>query len=253
MVRLKEQINTTRIPRHVAIIMDGNGRWAQQRGHERLYGHQHGVRPIREAMEVCEELGISYLTLYAFSTENWKRPQDEVQGLWKLLIQSINEETDTLLKNNIRLQVIGDLKQLNTEVQQALQFCVDATKHNTAFTLVLALNYGGRKELTVAARSIAEEIAQGNLKPEQVTESVFSEHLFTVGIPDPELLIRTSGESRLSNFLLWQTAYTEFYFTPVLWPDFNKETFYEAIINYQNRERRFGASTTQSPAPKTEV
>lgn len=240
-----DNIDVSKAPSHVAIIMDGNGRWAQQRGQERLYGYQHGIRPIRETMEACKELGIKYLTLYAFSTENWKRPEEEVNGLWELLVRSIHEEFKTLRENNIRLHIIGDLSQLSANVRQTIEACLEGTKENNDFHIILALNYGGRSEIVRAVQNIAEKVAQGLLKPEAIDKKLFSDYLYTVEIPDPEFIIRTSGEVRISNFLLWQAAYAEFYFTSVLWPDFDKKAFYEAILNFQNRERRFGAATVE--------
>lgn len=240
-----ESIDATKIPSHVAIIMDGNGRWAKQRGEERLYGHQHGVRPIREAMEACKELKIKYLTLYAFSTENWKRSEDEVEGLWELLVKSIHDEFKTLQDNNIRLRVIGDIGRLDAGVRQTLNACMEGTAMNDDFHIILALNYGGRDEIVRAARLAAEEVRKGTLKAETIDEAIFSNYLYTKEIPDPELVIRTSGEIRMSNFLLWQAAYAELYFTETLWPDFDKNAFYKAITNFQNRERRFGAATVE--------
>ncbi|MDL2254824.1 isoprenyl transferase [Bacteroidales bacterium OttesenSCG-928-J16] len=242
---MSKSIDATKIPSHVAIIMDGNGRWAKQRGEERLYGHQHGVRPIRETMEACKELNIKYLTLYAFSTENWKRSENEVEGLWELLVKSIHEEFKTLQDNNIRLRVIGDIDRLDAGVRQTLNACMEGTAMNDGFHIILALNYGGRDEIVHAARLISEEVRKGTLKAETIDEAIFSNYLYTKDIPDPELVIRTSGEIRMSNFLLWQAAYAELYFTETLWPDFNKNTFYEAITNFQNRERRFGGATVE--------
>jgi len=242
---LKKQIDTTRLPKHVSIIMDGNGRWAQQQGQERIFGHQNGIRPIRETMEACKNLGIRYLTLYAFSTENWKRPQEEVEGLWELLTQAISDETETLLKNNIRLNVIGNIESLSQKAKKSLQECLKATQHNDASIITLALNYGGRNEIITAAKTLVQQTLEGKIKPEEIDETLFSNTLMTSGIPDPDLLIRTGGEQRISNFLLWQAAYTEFYFTPILWPDFDEKAFYDAISAFQQRERRLGTTMAQ--------
>ena len=242
---LKEQINIERLPKHIAIIMDGNGRWAKERGKPRLFGHQSAIQSVREVNEACAELGVSYLTLYAFSTENWNRPGDEVGGLMNLLGQTIKNETKTLLKNNIRLQAIGDLNRLPKVNRDQLNGAIEATKHCTRMVLNLALSYSSRWEITEASRSIAMAVKEGRLQPEDITEDTFGSHLVTAGIPDPELLIRTSGELRISNFLLWQLAYSELYFTNKYWPDFRKEDLYEAIVDYQHRERRFGKTSEQ--------
>jgi len=242
---LEEQIDCTKVPKHVAIIMDGNGRWAQQQGEERLFGHQNGIRPIRETMEVCKEIGIQHLTLYAFSTENWRRPTQEVEGLWNLLTQSISNEMETLQKNNIRFHVIGNIKALSPEAQQSLQECLTATQNNNAFTLTLALNYGGRNEIVSAAQTLAQQAIEGKIKPEEISEQTFADALMTAQIPDPDLIIRTGGELRISNFLLWQAAYAELYFTPVLWPNFGRQDFCDAIIAFQKRERRLGTTSAQ--------
>ena len=233
------------MPKHVAIIMDGNGRWAQKQGEERLFGHQNGIRPIRETMDACKEMGIRYLTLYAFSTENWKRPPHEVKGLWNLLTQAISNETETLQKNNIRLHVIGNTESLSPQAQHSLQECLTATQNNDAFILTLALNYGGRNEIVATAQTLVKQAFEGKIKPEAITESLFADALMTAGIPDPDLIIRTGGEQRISNFLLWQAAYAELYFTPVLWPDFDRQHFCDAIIDYQQRERRLGTISAQ--------
>ncbi|MFA6949666.1 MAG: isoprenyl transferase [Lentimicrobiaceae bacterium] len=241
----KSKIDTKRLPQHVAVIMDGNGRWAQQRGEMRVFGHQHGVESVRQIATTAAELGIRYLTLYAFSTENWKRPQEEVDALMNLLVHSLNEELGTLMKNNIRLRAIGDLSQLSPDCYNQLLQTMERTSKNERMDLVLALNYSGRWEINEAARKIAVEVAQGKLSPEDITPEVFNNFLSTMGIPDPELLIRTGGENRVSNFLLWQIAYAELYFTKVFWPDFRENEFYEAIVNYQHRERRFGMISEQ--------
>ncbi len=242
---LKAQVNLEKLPRHVAIIMDGNGRWAKQHGKARVFGHKNGVTSVREVTEGAAELGIEYLTLYAFSTENWKRPATEVEALMLLLVQTLGREVATLNKNNIRLQAIGDISKLPPRTKKALLKGIEDTKHNDRMTLVLALNYSGKWEILEAAKKLSEEVEKGNLKTEDINDELFSNALSTQGIPDPELLIRTSGETRLSNFLLWQLAYAEFYFTPVFWPDFRKKHFVQAIIDYQQRERRFGKISEQ--------
>ena len=245
MNNFKEQINLENLPSHVAIIMDGNGRWAKKQGKLRLFGHNNGVSSVRAVTEASAELGLKYLTLYAFSTENWNRPQDEVNGLMKLLIQTIEAETPTLNKNNVRLLSIGDSSRMPEDVNKRLQACIKTTENNTGLTLILALSYSSRWEITKATQDIANDIAQGIIKKEEITEELISNYLCTKNIPDPELLIRTSGEYRISNFLLWQIAYSELYFTDVLWPDFQKEDLYKAIVNYQSRERRFGKTSEQ--------
>jgi undecaprenyl diphosphate synthase len=242
---LREKINTGKLPSHVAIIMDGNGRWAKQRGLDRVFGHQQGVVAVREVIETTAELGIKYLTLYAFSTENWDRPNDEVSALMRIMIESLNKETDTLLKNNIRLQAIGDVERLADDVRNRLLETINLTSVGTGLTLVIAISYSSRWEITEAARRISQEVKRGNLNIDTLKEEDFESYLTTSGIPDPELMIRTSGELRISNFLLWQLAYTELYFTDVLWPDFGKEDFYKAIIDFQKRERRFGKTSEQ--------
>ncbi len=225
--------------------MDGNGRWAKQRGGMRIFGHQSAITAVRETVEGAAELGIEYLTLYAFSTENWNRPQYEVNALMQLLVSTISKETATLTKNNIRLQTIGDTKSLPKSCQRELQEAMDATCNNTRMTLVLALSYSGRWDISQAVKHIGKAIQEGKLAPEDINESSFGSYLATGSIPDPELLIRTSGEQRISNFLLWQLAYTELYITDLLWPDFRKENLYEALISYQARERRFGKTSEQ--------
>lgn len=242
---LKDKLIASKIPQHVAIIMDGNGRWAAQQGNERFFGHEHGVESVRSAMEGAAEVGIKYLTLYAFSTENWSRPKDEVDALMGLLVHSITAETEALKKKNVRLWVIGDFESLPGEVQEKLVWSMNELKDCTEFNLVVALSYSARWEITRAARNIALDVKAGKLQPEEITTNTIDKYLATNGIPDPELLIRTSGESRISNFLLWQIAYSELYFTPVLWPDFRKEHLYEALYDYQNRERRFGKTSQQ--------
>ena len=240
-----EDIRSGIIPEHVAVIMDGNGRWAKQNNMPRLYGHKNGIKAVRQITEAAAECGVKYLTLYAFSTENWSRPTDEVNGLMQLLVSAIENETKTLLKNNVRLQAIGNLEQLPADVAQRLEQCIGRTASNTGLTLILALSYSSRWEMTHAVRQIANEVTAGRLDAKAIDEQTIANHLTTCHIPDPDLLIRTSGEMRISNFLLWQIAYTELYFTPTLWPDFRKEDFYAAIADFQQRERRFGKTSEQ--------
>jgi undecaprenyl diphosphate synthase len=247
---LKEKIIKERIPVHVAIIMDGNGRWARKRGFARTLGHEKGVDAVRETVEAATELGIGYLTLYAFSTENWNRPKYEIDALMRLLVKSVNKERKTFMDNNIRLMAIGDLRNLPPKSYSELMNAVEDTSGNTGMRLVLALSYSSRWEILEAARAIARKVSQGILKEEEISQESFSGLLTTASIPDPELLIRTSGEYRVSNFLLWQIAYSELYFTPALWPDFTKEEFYRALIDYQSRERRFGLTSEQLKRPK---
>ncbi len=242
---LRKQIDPKKLPSHVAIIMDGNGRWARQRGLDRIFGHQQGVNALREIIETAAEVGIKYLTLYAFSTENWGRPDEEVSALMDIMVQSLNKETDTLMKNNIRLKAIGDVDRLADDVKERLFETIDLTSGSTGLNLVIALSYSSRWEITEAARKIAADVNNGTLKADLIKEEDFEKYLTTYGIPDPELMIRTSGELRISNFLLWQLAYTELYFTDKLWPDFGKEDFYIAIIDFQKRERRFGKTSEQ--------
>lgn len=244
---LKDKIIPEKLPTHVAVIMDGNGRWAQKQGQMRVFGHQNGVKAVRDTTEAAAEIGIKYLTLYAFSTENWNRPREEVDALMELLIHTINQEKETLNKNNIRLLAIGDLHSLPGNCYRELQEAMDETSGNTRMSLVLALSYSSRWEITNAVREIAKEVEQGKLNASQIDEKLISSQLNTSHIPDPELLIRTSGEHRISNFLLWQIAYSELYFTDKLWPEFGKEDLYEALIDYQNRERRFGLVSEQLP------
>ncbi|MDX1939638.1 MAG: isoprenyl transferase [Saprospiraceae bacterium] len=242
---LKSQINLEKLPQHIAVIMDGNGRWAKQHGKPRVFGHRNGVRSVRETTEAAAELGVPYLTLYAFSTENWNRPYTEVNALMSLLVDTLHKEIETLMKNDIRLQAIGDLNKLPSSTHRALLEGIEKTRHNKRMTLVLALNYSSKWEIIEAARKLAHEAQSGRLNPDAIDEKIFANALSTSGIPDPELLIRTSGETRISNFLLWQIAYAELYFSPVFWPDFRKEHLYEAIINFQQRERRFGKTSEQ--------
>lgn len=237
---LKEQIKRDRLPRHVALIMDGNGRWAQKKGGERLFGHRNGVESVRQVVEAAGELGVEYLTLYAFSTENWKRPRAEIDGLMTLLTNTIANETRKLNENNVRLLVIGNIADLPNSVQKHLMQAVNVLSENTGLTLVLALSYSGRWEITDAVKRMCRDAKSGTLDPDNIDMCVVESYMAASFMPDPELLIRTSGERRISNFLLWQLAYTELYFTPVLWPDYRKEHFYEAIIDFQRRERRFG-------------
>lgn len=245
---MKNRIDTERLPRHVAIIMDGNGRWAKQRGRPRTFGHQNGVRSVRETTEAAAELGISYLTLYAFSTENWKRPKLETDALMTLLLQTIHKETKTLNKNNVRLQTIGDIDSLPPRTRKQLEKAIESTSGNDRMTLVLALSYSSRWELMNAMKNMGRDIESGTLTAEDIDQQCLGNYLETKGMPDPELLIRTSGEFRISNFLLWQIAYAELYFTHKLWPDFRKEDLYEALIDFQSRERRFGKISEQIKA-----
>ncbi|MEI6311357.1 MAG: isoprenyl transferase [Bacteroidota bacterium] len=242
---LKDKIDLDKLPNHIAIIMDGNGRWAKEKGKNRIFGHSNGVQSVREVSEACAELGVKCLTLYAFSTENWNRPKLEVTALMELLVQTIRKETKTLMKNDIRLKAIGNLASLPPRCYNELMESIEITKDNKRLDLVLALSYSGRDELLQACKKIAIEVQNGRLKPEEITEDLVQKNLYTHNIPDPELLIRTSGEHRVSNFLLWQIAYSEFYFTEKYWPEFRKEDLYESIINFQNRERRFGKTSEQ--------
>jgi undecaprenyl diphosphate synthase len=244
-MQLRNEIDCTRLPSHVAIIMDGNGRWARQRGLDRIFGHQQGVNAVREIIETAAELGIRFLTLYAFSNENWGRPDEEVSALMGIMVQSLSNETDTLLKNNIMLKAIGDMERLSNDVRERLLETIELTSVSTGLNLIIALSYSSRWEIAMAARKISTDVKEGTLNPLTITEENFEKYLTTVGIPDPELMIRTSGELRISNFLLWQAAYAEFYFTDTLWPDFGKDDFYNAIIDFQKRERRFGKTSEQ--------
>lgn len=242
---LLNEIDKTRIPNHVAIIMDGNGRWAKSRGKIRLSGHQEGAKSVRTAIEVCGELGVKYLTVYAFSTENWNRPQAEVSGLMNLLVSSVDKEFEEINKLGVRIRIIGEMDKLPANVQSKLKFAIENTKNNTSLNFVIALSYSGRWDIVNAARKLAQDCKNNVLNPNEINDKVFESYLSTADIPDPELLIRTSGEERISNFLLYQLAYSEFYFTDVLWPDFSKNEFYSAIVNYQKRERRFGKTSEQ--------
>lgn len=228
------------MPRHIAVIMDGNGRWAKGKGAARIFGHRNAIQAVKDITEGCGELGVKYLTLYAFSTENWGRPKEEVEGLMELLVNTLQKEINTLHENQVRLLTIGNISHLPKECQKNLKEAKEATRNNSGLTLLLALSYSGRWEIVKAVRRIAEEVKLGTIKPEEIDETLFPNYLETAGVPDPELLIRTSGEMRISNFLLWQIAYTELYITETFWPDFRKEDLYKAICDYQKRERRFG-------------
>ncbi|MBE6340055.1 MAG: isoprenyl transferase [Bacteroidales bacterium] len=241
---VKDEIIKEKLPRHVAIIMDGNGRWAKSKGSERLFGHKRGVNAVRQVTEAAVELGIEYLTLYAFSTENWNRPKLEIDGLMLLLMTSLESELKTFINNDVRLRVIGNDK-LPKEVQKRLKSVEEKTAHCKRLTLVLALSYSSRWEITNCVREVAQKVSEGKLNVADINENIVSENMATAFMPDPELLIRTSGEQRISNFLLWQIAYTELYFTQTLWPDFGKEDFYKALVDYQGRERRFGKTSEQ--------
>ena len=242
---LKEEVLSKNLPKHIAIIMDGNGRWAKQQGMMRAFGHENGTKSVRQTVEACAELGIENLTLYAFSTENWNRPKLEVQTLMKLLVSSLKKEIKTLLDNNIKLSAIGNLDTLPKKVHKELLEVIEQTNSNTRMTLTLALSYGSREELLNTVKEISIKVKNNIISPEKIDESIINEHLYTQNLPDVDLLIRTSGEQRISNFLLWQIAYAELYFTSVLWPDFTKKHLYEAIIEYQKRERRFGKTSEQ--------
>ena len=248
---LKEKIDLTRLPGHVAIIMDGNGRWAKQQGQHRVFGHVNGVTSVRETTEAAAELGINYLTLYAFSTENWNRPKNEVDALMELLVSTINKETKTLNDNDIRLLAIGNLASLPEKCYNELKQAMSKTSKNKRMSLVLALSYSSKWEILSAVKKMADDVKTKKINPDDISEKLFDSYLCTAGIPDPELMIRTSGEHRISNFLLWQMAYAELYFTDKLWPDFRKEDLYEAIVDYQKRERRFGKTSEQLPQQTT--
>lgn len=239
------QIIPDRVPKHVAIIMDGNGRWAKQKGHLRIFGHRQGVKAVRAAIESAAEIGVKYLTLYAFSTENWTRPEQEVNALMELLVDTIESELPTLMKNKIKLATIGDLTKLPKKCQTQLDKTKAKTAENDGLTLVLALSYSGRWDIIEAVKRIGIEVKEGKLAPEDINDGILDKALNTSRFPNPDLLVRTSGEQRISNFLLWEIAYSELYFTPVLWPDFVKDDFYKAIVDYQGRERRFGKTSEQ--------
>lgn len=244
-MELKAEINLNKLPKHIAIIMDGNGRWAKQQGFKRVFGHENGTKSVRVAVETCAELGIENLTLYAFSTENWNRPKLEVDTLMKLLVSSLKKEIKTLQDNNIKLTAIGNLRALPSKVYNELQEVIEKTKSNSRMTLTLALSYGAREELLNTVKTISDKVKNNIISIEKIDESVINEHLYTHFLPDVDLLIRTSGEQRISNFLLWQIAYAELYFTQILWPDFKEQHLYEAILAYQQRERRFGKTSEQ--------
>lgn len=240
---LKDKLNISNLPSHVAVIMDGNGRWAKKRGEKRIWGHRNGVKSVRKTIEAAAELQLKYLTLYAFSSENWARPEDEVSGLMKLFVEAIEKETPKLIKNNISLRAIGDIKRFDQNVQRKLEGCVASTAHCTGLTVVLALSYSGQWDMLQAVNSLLVQAQKDGVK--ELSKEMFESQLSTAGIPDPELMIRTSGECRISNFLLWQLAYSELYFTDVNWPDFDKEEFYKALNYYQSKERRFGKTSEQ--------
>lgn len=244
-MNLKDQIDLSHLPKHVAIIMDGNGRWAKQKGMLRIFGHENGTKSVREIVEASAELGIQFLTLYAFSTENWKRPKKEVDTLMNLLVNSLKKEIKTLQENNIKLSAIGCLEDLPKKAHTELLEVIEKTKSNTRMTLTLALSYGSREELVTVMKELANKVKNNIISVETIDESNINRHLYTRNLPDVDLLIRTSGEQRISNFLLWQIAYAELYFTEILWPDFKKHDLYEALINYQHRERRFGKTSEQ--------
>jgi len=241
----RDKLIKDKLPKHIAIIMDGNGRWAAQFGNERTFGHEHGVDAVRSVVEGAGEIGIEYLTIYAFSTENWSRPKEEVDALMGLFVQAISEETDELLKNNVRLKAIGDISSLPAEVQEKFLWSIEKLNSCTGLTLVIAISYSSKWEIIEAVKRVAEEVKIGRIQPSEIENNTLERYLNTYQMPDPELLIRTSGEVRISNFLLWQIAYSELYFTPKLWPDFRKEDLFEAICEYQNRERRFGKTSQQ--------
>ncbi|MBT6763439.1 MAG: isoprenyl transferase [Prolixibacteraceae bacterium] len=241
----RNKLNKNKIPKHVAIIMDGNGRWAEKHGNARVFGHKQGVESVRSTVEGAGEIGIEHLTLYAFSTENWERPKYEIEALMSLLIFAIESETESLMKNNVRLSTIGDLNKMPGSVRTKLNSCINTLQSNTGLNLILALSYSSKWEITEAVKKIVEESKSGKLNPDDINDKLFEKYLSTADLPDPELLIRTSGEFRISNFLLWQIAYSELYFTEKLWPDFRKEDLFRAIFDYQNRERRFGKTSEQ--------
>lgn len=242
---LKEHIDPLNIPKHVAIIMDGNGRWAKKQGEDRIFGHYEGVNSVREIVEACGEIGVKYLTLYAFSTENWNRPKEEVDALMELLVSTISMETPNLNKKGVRLQAIGDVESLPPSCQAELQESINITSTNSTVTLILALSYSSKWEITHAVKQIAQQVVDGKLKVNEIQSKHIEAHLTTQNFPDPELMIRTSGEHRISNFLLWQLAYAEFYFTDTLWPEFRKQDFFKAVLSFQKRERRFGQTSDQ--------
>lgn len=241
----KDHIDFNNLPRHIAVIMDGNGRWAKKKGAMRIFGHKNAIQAVKDVTEGCGELGIKYLTLYAFSTENWSRPKAEIDGLMELLVSTLKQEIKTLMDNQVKLITIGETSNLPVDCQKNLEWAIAQTKNNSGLTLILALSYSGRWEIVKATKAIVQQVQEGKLKASEINEQLFENYLQTSGIPDPELLIRTSGELRVSNFLLWQIAYSELYITPTLWPDFRKDHLYEAIWSYQQRERRFGKTSEQ--------
>ena len=245
MENLTTQINKNNVPNHVAIIMDGNGRWAKQKNQPKVFGHKNGVTSVREVIEGCAEIGVNYLTLYAFSTENWNRPKLEVKTLMALLVSSLKKELKTLQKNNIKLLTIGNLENLPEKAQKEISEVIEKTKNNSALTLTLALSYGSREEIVNVIKNISKKVVNNDLQIEEINENIINNHLYTFSLPDVDFMIRTSGEKRISNFLLWQLAYAELYFTNTLWPDFRKENLFNAILEYQNRERRFGKTSEQ--------
>ncbi|MCF0206659.1 MAG: isoprenyl transferase [Bacteroidales bacterium] len=242
---LLEQIDMTRLPQHVAVIMDGNGRWAKSRGFMRLVGHKNGVKTVKEILRTAGELGLKYLTVYAFSSENWNRPVDEVSGIMSLLSSAIDDEIDEMMSNGVKISVIGQIYRLPKGLREKVESVVEKTKNNTGINFVIAISYSGRWEIVEAAKQLAQQCLDGKLAVDDISEEMFPNYLATAGIPDPELIIRTSGETRISNFLLYELAYSELYFTDVLWPDFTREEFYKAILSYQGRERRFGKTSEQ--------
>lgn len=244
-MNLLSQIDLNNVPSHIAIIMDGNGRWAKKQGEQRMYGHSFGIDPIRKTLNAAKDIGVKHITLYTFSTENWNRPKEEIDGIMKLLVRALSNEIDGLCEDRVRVNTIGDIKDLPQECQDELALAKARTADNDVIQMTLALNYSARWEITEATKRIAEKVQQGIIRIEDVTNELLADHMTTHDMPDPELLIRTSGEHRISNFLLWQIAYTELHFTDVLWPDFTGEDLYKAVIDYQSRERRFGAVTEQ--------
>jgi len=244
-MNLLDQIDRTKIPQHVAFIMDGNGRWAKKRGQIRLFGHRKGVSVVKEILTTAGNLGVKYVTVYAFSTENWNRPSDEVGGIMNLLSGAIDDEIDNMMKNGVKVTIIGEMDRLSKKLREKLESVIEKTRNNSNLNFIVALSYSGRWDIVEATRKIAKDCAEGKISPDEIGYETFPRYLSTAGIPDPELMIRTSGESRISNFLLYQLAYSELYFTDVLWPDFNSEELYKALISYQNRERRFGKTSEQ--------
>jgi undecaprenyl diphosphate synthase len=245
MEALKNSILKNKVPKHIAIIMDGNGRWAKQKSKPRVFGHKNGVNSVRETIEACGEIGVEYLTLYAFSTENWNRPKLEVKTLMALLVTSLKKELKILQKNNIKLNTVGNINDLPESAQKELKEVIEKTKNNNALTLTLALSYGSRDEIVNVIKNISKKVVNNELRVEEISENIINNHLYTFSLPDVDFLIRTSGEQRISNFLLWQIAYAELYFTNTLWPDFKKENLFNAVLEYQNRERRFGKTSEQ--------